>query len=289
GFASMIVSLMTPECSAGQYAGRAVHETLTEVQPPTTDPHDRKLTFVAGARSQVVPTAIPGLLFPGDPGVTRGIVPTDRNNFAPRFGIAWDPFGDGKTSVRAGAGIFYGSISGNEWNSTNDRQPFAVRQQFNNVKSLTEPYANLPGGVSPFPYSYDPKNPKFILPAAVGGVSLDYVWHYSYQLNFSVQRQIVRDLTVTAAYVSTLAHHLPFTVDANYPVFGPGATAANVDQRRPYQTGQLSNILILRSIMNSAYHGLQISAEKRMSRNVSFKGFYTFSKGLEGAQLQNSS
>src|SRR5262245_4966588 len=99
-----------------------------------------------------------------------------------------------------------------------------------------------PGGVSPFPYSYDPKNPRFITPAAVGGLSLDYVWPYSYQLNFSVQREVGRDFTVSGAYVSTLAHHLPFTVDANYPFYGPGATAANVDQRRPYQTGQLSQI-----------------------------------------------
>ncbi len=272
-----------------------VHPRLTlnlglryEIQPPTTDPHDRKLTFVPGLRSQVVPSAIPGLLFPGDPGIGRGVVPTDKNNFAPRFGLAWDPFGDGKTSIRAGAGIFYGSISGNEWNSTNDRQPFAVRQQFNNVKSLTDPYALLPGGVSPFPYSYDPKNPRFITPAAVGGPALDYVWPYSYQFNFSVQRSI-RDLTITTAYVGNMAHHLPFTVDANYPFYGPGATSGNVDQRRPFQTGQLSQILIIRSIMNTSYHGLQISADKRMSRNFTFKGFYTFSKGLEGAQLQNNS
>ena len=52
-------------------------------------------------------------------------------------------------SVRAGAGIFYGSITGNEWNTTADNQPFTVRQQFPTVFTLSDPYRNLPGGVGP--------------------------------------------------------------------------------------------------------------------------------------------
>ncbi len=96
---------------------------------------------------------------PGDPGVGRGIVATQKTHFSPRIGLAWDPFGDGKTSVRAGAGIFYGSVSGNEWNSTSNYQPFAVRQQFNTVQSLSNPYGLLPGGVSPFPFTYNPTMP----------------------------------------------------------------------------------------------------------------------------------
>ncbi len=59
-------------------------------------------------------------------------------------------------SVRAGAGIFYGSITGNEWNTTADNQPFTVRQSFPTVKTLSDPYGNLPGGVGPFPFIYDP-------------------------------------------------------------------------------------------------------------------------------------
>ena len=81
-------------------------------------------------KSQVSPTAPEGLLFPGDQGIGRGIVKTDKNNIAPRLGIAWDPKGDGRMAVRAGFGIFYGSITGNEWNTTADNQPFTVRQSF---------------------------------------------------------------------------------------------------------------------------------------------------------------
>ena len=99
-----------------------------DLQQPLTDPLDRKLAFVPGQKSQVSPNAPEGLLFPGDPGITRGIVRTDRNNIAPRLGIAWDPTGDGRMSIRAAGGIFYGSITGNEWNTTADNQPFTVRQ-----------------------------------------------------------------------------------------------------------------------------------------------------------------
>ena len=122
-----------------------------DLQPPFTDPQNRKLAFVPGDEVEVSPNAPEGLLFPGDPGISRGIVKTDTNNIAPRLGIAWDPKGDGRMSIRAGAGIFYGSITGNEWNTTADNQPFTVRQSFPTVITLSDPYRNLPGGVGPVP------------------------------------------------------------------------------------------------------------------------------------------
>ncbi len=111
-----------------------------ELPSAITDPHDRKLTFAPGVPSIVAPHAPLGLLFPGDPGVTRGIVEPSRKMFAPRVAFAWDPFGDGKTSIRAGAGLYHGSISSNNMNRTADFQPFAARQTFANVKTLSDPY-----------------------------------------------------------------------------------------------------------------------------------------------------
>ena len=287
--------------NAGWYGGLffqddfRIHPRLTlnlglryDLQTPMTDPHNRELTFVPGIQSRIVTTAPLGLLFPGDPGVGRGTIPADKNNFAPRLGLAWDPFGDGRTSIRAAAGIFYGSISGNEWNSTADNQPFSIRQQFNDVQSLTNPYGHLPGGVSPYPYSYDPKNPKFLLPAAVQGAALNFAWPYTYQLNFSVQRQVTHDVSVTAAYVGSLSRRLPFAQDVNYPIYSSTATAQNVNNRRPIEPGILGQILLVKSIMNASYHGLQFTAEKRMGRHFGFKGFYTFSKSIDSAQLQNN-
>jgi hypothetical protein len=261
-----------------------------DLQTPPTDKFDRESTFKQGVQSQVLKGAnIPtGLLVPGDPGIVRGIVSAQKLNFSPRIGIAWDPFGDGKTSIRAAGGIFYGSVSGNEWNSTSNYQPFAVRQQFNNVQSLTNPYGLLPGGVSPFPYSYNPSSPQFILPAAIYGVAPDYRWPYTYQLNFSAQRQVLKDLTVTAAYVGSLGRRLPFAVDLNYPYYNSTATTGNVNNRRPIDTGVLSNIYSVESVMNTAYHALQITVEKRFAQHFSAKGFYTFSKDLEDVQLDNN-
>jgi hypothetical protein len=258
-----------------------------DLQLPYTDQQDRGLTYVAGRQSRVVPNAPLGLLFPGDEGVGRGIIPADKNNFAPRLGMAWDPTGSGRTSIRAAAGLFYGSISGNQWNSMADRAPFTVRQTFNDVRSLTDPYGNVPGG-DPFPYVYSPSNPRWLPFAAVSGISLDFRWPYTYQFNFSVQREVVKDLSLTAAYVGSIGHKLPFQRDLNYPLNTPGATTGNVNQRRPILTGTLSNLYLIESIINNAYHGLQLNADKRMSRRFSFKSFYTFSKAMDTADMQQS-
>ena len=259
-----------------------------DIQPPTTDPADRKLTFVNGVPSKVVPTAPLGLQFVGDPGIGRGIISTRLNHFAPRVGFAWDPFSKGKTSIRGGFGLFWNSISGNEWNQSADRLPFSVRQTFNSVKSLSDPFANVAGG-SPFPYVYDSTSPKFIFPAAVGGPALDYQWPYTYQINFGVQQQLTGTLSVGAAYVGALSHNLAFVQDINYPVYTSTATTSNVDARRPVQPGTLSNIFLTRSIGKDLFHSLQLTVEKRVSHHFSFKGFYVWGKDIQslGSSAQN--
>jgi hypothetical protein len=253
-----------------------------------TDPFDRKLAFAPGVQSTMAPAAPRGLLFPGDPGVGRGIIRMPRKNFAPRFGLAWDPFGDGKTSIRAAAGIFYGSVSSNNMNMTTDYQPFSARQTFPTVKTLADPYGNMPGG-SPFPISYDAKNPRFaLLPADVSTVAMNFRFPYTYQFNVSVQREVRSDVSVSAAYVGSLAHRLPFTVDKNYAGYTPGATSSNLNSRRPNLPGTLGIIYYEDSIINSAYHGLQTTVEKRMSHGFTLRAYYVFSKSLEGAQTQNN-
>src|SRR5260370_40516158 len=115
-----------------------------DLQLPVTDVRDRFLTFVPGVQSRVVPKAPAGLLFPGDPGIGRGIIRADKNNLTPRLGIAWDPVGDLKTAIRPAFRMFTGSLSGNQANSSSDNPPFAVPQPFNQSATLADPYPPLP-------------------------------------------------------------------------------------------------------------------------------------------------
>ena len=248
---------------------------------PMTDPQNRELTFVPGVRSQLVPTAPLGVLFAGDPGIGRGIAPVDTNNFAPRLGFAWDPFGNSKTSVRGAFGLFYSGLSGNAWNQQMDRQPFTFSNQFFNVKSLTDPYGNETGG-SVFPYEFTPARPRFTSNAAIAGVSLDFRTPYDYQMNFSVQRQLGTSWSMSASYVGTIGHKLPIMNEFNYPVYTAGATTATLNARRPYnQGGTLGSIALLQSGLNSAYHSLQMTADKRFSKNFTYRGYYVFAKTLD--------
>jgi len=256
-----------------------------DVQMPYTDPQDRKLAYVPGQKSTINPTAPVGLLFPGDAGVSRGIVHTDKNNIAPRLGVAWDPKGDGRTAVRASFGMFYGSISGNEWNTPADNQPFTVRQTFPTVFTLSDPYRNLPGGVGPFPFNYTPGSPRFTLPAQVFGPSLDFVWPLSYQTNITVEKELGKSFSVTASYVGSFGRHLASGVDNNYPVFSSTATAANVNTRRPYLPGTIGQATVLSSIFASDYNGLQVSAERRGSR-LTGKAYYSYGRGYEDVDFQ---
>ena len=107
-------------------------------------------------------------------------------------------------------------------------------------------------------------------------------------MNLSIQRQVTKDLSVSAAYVGTLARNLPFGRDVNYPVVNSTATAAgaNVLSRRPNPL--FGAVTLLKSDQTASYLGLQITSAMRMSHRVSFNAFYTFSKTLSGVQLHNN-
>ncbi|MGH9308902.1 MAG: carboxypeptidase regulatory-like domain-containing protein [Vicinamibacterales bacterium] len=255
-----------------------------DLQFPLSDPQNRKLTYVPGQHSAVVPGALPGMLFPGDTGpdgtIPNTIASTDYNNIGPRLGFAWDVAGDGKTAVRGAFGIFYGTIGGNQWNATADNQPFAIRQDWRSG-TLSNPYLEF--DEPPFPYVYDPQNIRFILPASVAGIALDYDIPYTYQFNAAVQRQLTSDLSATIAYVGARGRNLPFNRELNYPVPGPGSA----NNRRPILPGTLGSIQVLDTFLTNEYNGLQLTIDKRLSRHFQANAAYTFGKSLEDAPLQD--
>jgi len=104
-------------------------------------------------------------------------------------------------------------------------------------------------------------------------------------MNLTLEKEIVHSFSVTASYVGALGRNLPASIDRNYPVFGPGATTANVNARRPYMPGTIGQARVLESTFTSDYHGLQMSAEKR-GRRFSAKAYYTFGKAMEDVDYQ---
>jgi TonB dependent receptor len=265
-----------------------------DVQTPPTDPNNRFVNYVPGQKSTVNPAAPVGALFYGDPGVERGGIPVSYSHFSPRFGAAWDPFGDGKTSVRGGFGLFYGSISGNEWNTMTNFQPFSTRLTFTNINqrtspagvplgaTLSNPYNAFVGG-NPFPYKG-----TFLNGGGFFAVDSNFVWPLTYQMNFSLQRQLTKDLTVGAAYVGTVSTNLPFGRDVNYPVVNATATnaGANILARRPNPL--FGAVQQLKSDQSASYHGMQATWQLRTNKHLSFNGFYTYSKTLSSVQMHNN-
>lgn len=285
-----------------------------DVQTAPTDTQRRIAVFEPGVQSTVSPNAMPGQLFPGDPGVPDGGVGTNYNHFSPRFGFVFDPKGNGATVFHGGAGLFFDTIGGNEWMLSQNFQPFAVRETnaFTHVVSLQNIYStdcqDFAGCISPFPYLYDKANPRYVSPAQLVFVQKGMRWPYNIQANFGVQRQFTRNLAVSINYVGTFNRKLPLYIDENAPIYDTSNpsinTTGNVNCRRPYDalpfgTGTkcanpapgskyMSNGYVIEDGQTANYHGLQVSVEKRMSRNFSVHGFYIWSQSLASAALQTT-
>lgn len=304
-----------------------------DVQLAPTDPQQMQTNFTPGAQSHAFGTvnivgktgpqlAPIGLLFPGDPGVPKGGAFTPFNHVSPRVGFAFDPFGNGTTVFHGAAGLFFGGISGNEWEFPSNFAPYAVRNTYSKVVSLTHPYqgdpTEFPNGTNPYPsltFNRASNTATFLPLNSIVAFDPNYRWPYSIQANFGFQQQFGKGLALSAYYVGSFNRKTPLYNDINGPQFNVSAagtsgascadltkacgyanTSGTVNNRRPLNsqyglsaaTPTYSNVYIIKSNQNSNYHGLQVTVEQRLTHRVSAKGYYSWSKTLQSNALDST-
>jgi len=212
-----------------------------EASMPWYDTQNKIETIIPGEQSVVFPGAPKGWVVPGDPGVPRTLAPTRWHNFSPRLGLAYSPGswsgllgkltgGPGRTSIRAGAGLYYTSVEDlSQFLEVGD-PPYGLYYGSANPPLLEAPYIDRATGTSvgqkfPFifpPTNVSPKNPDTTFNwAQVEPISYGYSFDhrnrlpYSEHYELSIQRQVGSNNVVTVSYVGNQGHRLVTSIEAN--------------------------------------------------------------------------
>ena len=272
-----------------------------------------------GVKSTVVAGAPAGFTFPGDSGFPgKSGINSQYGHFDPRVGIAWDPFGDGKTAIRAGAGMAHDFIEQDLHLNTSSSLPFRLTTITapGVAYSLSNPW---PSG-DPFPYTFNPKNAVWPTPSQFPclastcppgflPIPSNMHTHVEYSWNLGVQRQVNSNWFVSATYAGNHILHVWSAVELNPATFVAGQCAAGqygANSPRATAHNQRPRILAARRVLNLAnpnapplgnltqyddggtqfYHGLLFSTNYRLRSGLAVSGNYTWSHctiGLAGA------
>lgn len=223
----------------------------------------REDAFRRGEKSSVFNNAPPGLFFPGDGIPERGL-DIDWQNFAPRVGFAYDLGGNGKTVIRAGAGVFYdGRQTGIVNNRFVDVTPFSPQIALTDpADSFDEPLKSFP--INPFPAPFPPKaDAPFPLPvlAVTYEPGKKFVTPTIYNWNLTVERRLRPNMLARAAYVGSHGSQLREDLELNPAQFIPGSSLGT-DARRRFAP-LFGSISMASFSDNSSYNSLQLTLEKR--------------------------
>jgi hypothetical protein len=232
-----------------------------------------------------LPEAPPGYLF-ANFDLPKGLIRADKNNFAPRLGFAYDLGGDGKTSVRGGAGVFYDTANGDTLAHQNP--PWTGRRTFYDGR-LGAPHAGITGNLPPI--NPTPESAGFDLPLNPFSTDLGLKTPYFFHFNLGIQRQLGSDWLVTVDYVGKIGRKMLAFWPWNPAVFIPGtdangaplSTLANINQRvryGPSYYGATGNLL-LSSMFNSNYNGMDVLVNRRFSSGLSLLAAYTLSRAID--------
>lgn len=214
-------------------------------------------------------------------GLPQGLRYTPMHNFDPRISIAWRPFNDNKTVIRAGFGIYTMTTLG----------PMSFNSGIIALSDLLTYNNTVTNGVAAFQF------PNVAPPGAAasfGGGDFEEAnnphWNdpSSAQWNFTVERQVTASSAVRLSYTGQGAYHLPITIDLNQipasttPYTVPNNGYSVVDPRAPYQNWNL--LMDSESIGNQNYQAGTAEFTQRASGGLTFQANYTFAKNISNAQ-----
>ncbi len=226
------------------------------------------------------------------------VVETDRNDFAPRIGIAYRPFKQDNMVIRAGYGIFYTST--NQFYHWLYYSPLRSGAFTPNSASFLNPAATLS---NPFPSSqFTPPGgsgvsigiPSGVNPAALNNQSVisisalgPYKTPITHQWSVGVQREIMRNMVLDVSYKGSKTKNLPVQWFFNQPTFSDTPVnfqsldpAANPYLRRPYDNFSITSNIVA-NVLEAEYNALTIKVDKRFSKGYGFLSTYTWSRSID--------